>query len=64
MGYSTKFDYVTGNIYRGVGLCGVKTTVEETLGGSIDVNSVFGDGTEFIVTIPAAVISCDIQQKK
>ena len=57
MGYSTKFDYVTGNIYRGVGLCGVKNTVEETLGGSIEVNSVFGDGTEFTVTIPAAVIS-------
>ena len=64
MGYSTKFDYVTGNIYRGVGLCGVKTTIEETLGGSIDVNSVFGDGTQFTVTIPAAVISCETQPQK
>ena len=31
MGYSTKFDEKTGNIYRGVGLCGVKNAVEESL---------------------------------
>lgn len=57
MGYSTKFDYVTGNIYRGVGLCGVKATVEENFSGSISVSSVFGDGTQFTIKIPAEAIS-------
>ena len=57
MGYSTKFDYVTGNIYRGVGLCGVKNTVEEQFGGSIRVDSVFGDGTQFIIKVPESSIS-------
>lgn len=57
MGYSTKFDYVTGNIYRGVGLYGVKGTIEEQFGGSIDVNSVFGEGTQFTIKIPKDKIS-------
>ena len=57
MGYSTKFDTATGNIYRGVGLCGVKATIEETFGGRIEVSSVFGDGTDFIIKIPKNVIS-------
>ena len=57
MGYSTKFDYVTGNIYRGVGLCGVKNTIEEQFGGTIDVHSVFGDGTQFTIKIPKKSIS-------
>lgn len=54
MGYSTKFDYTTGNIFRGVGLYGVKTTIEENFGGTIEVESVFGDGTQFVITIPQA----------
>lgn len=53
MGYSTKFDEKTGNIYRGVGLCGVKDVVEEQFGGSITVNSVKEKGTRFHVEIPA-----------
>ena len=53
MGYSTKFDYKTGNIYRGVGLCGVKATVEEKFGGTIDVESELGTGTAFTIRIPA-----------
>ena len=57
MGYSTKFDYVTGNIYRGVGLFGVKGTIEEQYGGSITVDSVFGDGTQFTIKIPHNAIS-------
>jgi two-component system sensor histidine kinase YcbA len=59
MGYSTKFDYVTGNIYRGVGLCGVKSTIEEQFGGSIEVDSVFGDGTQFTIKVPKEAISFD-----
>ena len=57
MGYSTKFDTATGNIYRGVGLCGVKATIEETFGGTIEVSSVFGDGTDFIIKIPKNSVS-------
>lgn len=53
MGYSTKFDEKTGNIYRGVGLCGVKNAVEEQFGGTINVKSVPGKGTSFCVEIPA-----------
>lgn len=52
MGYSTKFDEKTGNIYRGVGLCGVKNAVEEQFGGTINVKSVPGKGTRFSVEIP------------
>ncbi len=53
MGYSTKFDYKTGNIYRGVGLYGVKGTVEEKFGGTIGVESELGKGTTFTIRIPA-----------
>ena len=52
MGYSTKFDYKTGNIYRGVGLYGVKTTIEEEFNGSIAVDSEQGKGTTFTIQIP------------
>lgn len=53
MGYSTKFDYKTGNIFRGVGLYGVKSTVEEKFNGTIAVESALGAGTTFIIRIPA-----------
>ena len=56
MGYSTKFDYKTGNIYRGVGLYGVKATVEEKFGGTIDVDSEYGKGTTFTIRIPAKAL--------
>ncbi|MCD8011243.1 MAG: ATP-binding protein [Lachnospiraceae bacterium] len=54
MGYSTKFDEKTGNIYRGVGLWGVRTAVEEQFGGSIEVASEPGEGAVFTLRIPAA----------
>ena len=54
MGYSTKFDHKTGNIFRGVGLYGVKMTVEEQFKGTIEVRSEQGSGTAFTVVIPAA----------
>ncbi len=53
MGYSTKFDRKTGNISRGVGLCGVRMTVEETFRGTIRVSSQPGQGAVFTVRIPA-----------
>lgn len=52
MGYSTKFDYKTGNIFRGVGLYGVKATVEEKFKGTIHVESEPGLGAAFIIRIP------------
>ncbi len=59
MGYSTKFDPKTGNIYRGVGLYGIKTTVEEKFGGTITVSSDFGNGAEFVIRIPSKSIMED-----
>ena len=38
-GYSSKFDYETGYIQRGLGLYLVKTYVEDDWGGSITVDS-------------------------
>ena len=52
LGYSTKFDGKTGNIYRGVGLVGVKQSVEEYFGGTISVESEPGERTCFRVVIP------------
>jgi two-component system sensor histidine kinase YcbA len=54
MGFSTKFDKQTGNIYRGVGLAGVKAAVEEGFHGKLEVRSALGAGTEFRITIPIA----------
>lgn len=54
MGYSTKFDYKTGNIFRGVGLYGVKATVEEKFKGTIEVESTAGHGAVFTIRIPAS----------
>lgn len=56
MGFSTKFDEKTGNIYRGVGLCGVKKTVEEQFKGSITVESEAGKGTRFRIEIPVEIL--------
>ncbi|WP_368377643.1 sensor histidine kinase [[Clostridium] symbiosum] len=56
MGYSTKFDEKTGNIYRGVGLVGVKNAVEEQFKGTIDVESETGKGTKFRIVIPAEML--------
>lgn len=56
MGYSTKFDEKTGNIYRGVGLCGVKKTVEEQFKGNITVESRVGKGTRFRIEIPVEIL--------
>lgn len=56
MGFSTKFDERTGNIYRGVGLCGVKKTVEEQFKGKITVESEAGKGTKFRIEIPVKIL--------
>lgn len=59
-GFSTKFDRETGNIYRGVGLSGVKSVVEEQFHGSIDVTSQPNVKTEFQIRIPTG----SLEEKK
>lgn len=54
-GFSTKIDYTTGEINRGLGLNLVKELVEEKLGGRITLNSQPGT-TTFTITIPAGKI--------
>lgn len=51
VGYSTKFNPENGNIGRGVGLPAVLCIVEE-LGGSIQVESQKGRGTQFQISLP------------
>lgn len=46
-GFSTKFDQNTGEMSTGIGLTHVKQIVEESLGGSITVDSVAGKYTIF-----------------
>lgn len=48
-GYSTKFNKTTGDIYRGIGLPLVKDLVENIFDGSIDYDSVVGEGTRFVI---------------
>ncbi len=50
-GYSTKYDPVTGTMSTGLGLTHVKSMVEH-LNGSISVESIPGNNTTFIVSIP------------
>ena len=59
-GYSTKFDPVTGNIERGLGLCLVKDYVENDFNGRIDVESKVGKYTEFTISLPLKEKQCDI----
>lgn len=52
-GYSTKFNQVTGDIYRGLGLTLVKDIVEKTFEGKISVASIIDKGTRIELIIPA-----------
>lgn len=51
-GFSTKINYTTGEINRGLGLSVVKEIVENHFNGEITVNSEKGKGTTFWVHIP------------
>ena len=65
MGYSTKFDEKTGNMFRGVGLCGVRQMIGERFGGTISVESEYGNGTAFTVRIPErAIVSPQTMKEK
>ena len=50
-GFSTKIDYNTGQINRGLGLSLVKDIVEKQFNGSIRLNPEKKTGTEFIIEI-------------
>ncbi|NYB73466.1 sensor histidine kinase [Sedimentibacter hydroxybenzoicus DSM 7310] len=51
-GFSTKFDYNTGDVNRGIGLYHVKNLVEGHFKGTIAVTSKINLGTEFTIKIP------------
>lgn len=51
-GFSTKFNEKTGDMQRGMGLSLVKEYVEIFFKGTISVNSVPGQGTEFLIRLP------------
>lgn len=51
-GFSTKINYDTGEINRGLGLSIVKNIVEEKLKGKVEVKSTLKIGTEFNIYIP------------
>lgn len=51
-GYSTKIDYSTGEINRGLGLALVDSIVQVHLKGSIYAKPTFGNGCTFVILIP------------
>lgn len=51
-GFSTKINYETGEINRGLGLSVVRDILEKQLDGQIRVSSKLGDGTSFYIYIP------------
>ncbi|MCF6461175.1 sensor histidine kinase [Clostridium sp. Cult3] len=51
-GFSTKIDYSTGNVNRGLGLSIAKDIVENRLDGTIRVYSALEKGTNFRIQIP------------
>lgn len=51
-GYSTKINYNTGEINRGLGLSIVQYITEDQLKGKVKVKSTLKEGTEFIIYIP------------
>lgn len=51
-GFSTKINYKTGQINRGLGLSLVKDIVEKDLKGQLEIESLKGKGTVFSMCIP------------
>lgn len=51
-GFSTKINYKTGNINRGLGLSIVKEVIYKSLSGFIEVESKEDQGTKFTIYIP------------
>nr|WP_300003598.1 ATP-binding protein [Tissierella sp.] len=55
-GFSTKINYDTGEINRGLGLSIVQYILEEQLDGSISISSIIGEGSKFKITIPRKTV--------
>ncbi len=55
-GFSTKINYSTGEVNRGLGLSLVKYIVEDQLGGKVSVSSVEGKETAFRISIPKKIL--------
>jgi len=51
-GFSTKINYDTGQINRGLGLSIVKSIIVENLNGTLEISSIQNQKTTFDVTIP------------
>ena len=51
-GFSTKINYDTGEVNRGLGLTIIKYIAEEQLDGKVNVISTKGKGTSFYISIP------------
>lgn len=58
-GFSTKFNEETGDICRGIGLTMVRSLVEETFKGTVDVITEQGVGTEFSILIPVEALEVE-----
>lgn len=59
-GFSTKINYETGQVNRGLGLSLVKDIVENHLKGHIHIESALGSGTAFSIYIPNKEIEVNI----
>ncbi len=55
-GFSTKYDKETGQMSTGIGLCHVANVVEH-LGGTVEVNSRPGCGSEFRILLPVDALA-------
>ncbi|WMM25476.1 sensor histidine kinase [Tissierella sp. MB52-C2] len=60
-GFSTKINYSTGEINRGLGLSIVRYIVEEQLEGNISVSSKVGEGTSFHISIPKESLEEEVE---
>lgn len=55
-GFSTKINYKTGEINRGLGLSIVKHIVEDELNGRMEISSTLNKGTRFNIYIPKEIL--------
>ncbi|MBU5591887.1 ATP-binding protein [Clostridium sp. MSJ-4] len=55
-GFSTKINFETGSINRGLGLSIVKEIIEVRLKGTVGIASKKGEGTEFTILIPKGIL--------
>ncbi|MCR1973110.1 histidine kinase [Clostridium sporogenes] len=55
-GFSTKIDFKTGDVNRGLGLSIVKDIVETKLNGFVILTSTKGKGTKFMIFIPKDIL--------